>query len=61
MCNALVNNYPQELIRWPTEEQPVEVMDGFEAMREFPGMREAIDGSHFPIKAPRICPESYIN
>ena len=61
VCNALVNNYRQELIRWPTEEQAVDVMDGFEAMRGFPGVIGARDGSHIPIKAPQICPENYIN
>lgn len=61
VCNALVNNYRQTLIRWPTEEQDVDVMDGFEAMRGFPGVIGAIDGSHIPIKAPQICPENYVN
>lgn len=61
VCNALVNNYRQKLIRWPTEEQAVDVMDGFEAMRGFPGVIGAIDGSHIPIKAPQICPENYVN
>ena len=61
VCNALVNNYRQELIRWPTGEQAIDVMDGFEARRGFPGVIGAIDGSHIPIKAPQICPENYIN
>lgn len=56
-----VNNYRQELIRWPTGEQAVDVMDDFEAMRGFPDVIGAIDDSHIPIETPQTCPENYIN
>ena len=30
-------------------------------MRGMPSVIGAIDGSHFPVKAPVLCPENYIN
>ena len=36
-------------------------MEGFGEHRRVPAVIGAIDGSHIPIKAPRECPENYIN
>lgn len=36
-------------------------MEGFEEHKRVPAVIGAIDGSHIPIKAPRECPENYIN
>ena len=58
---ALVENYNETYIKWPKEEKLEEVMNQFEAKKGFPGVIDAIDGCHIPIKAPRENANEYIN
>ena len=61
VCDAIKNNLAENLIKWPSGSRAVEVMEGFEEHKRVPAVIGAIDGSHISIKAPRECPENYIN
>ena len=61
VCDAIKNNLAEHLIKWPSGGRAVEVMEGFEEQERVPAVIGAIDGSHIPIRAPRECPENYIN
>ena len=56
-----LKNMAHLFIVWPKGDKARNVMAGFEEKRGIPGVIGAIDGCHIPIKAPRICPENYIN
>ena len=58
---ALVNNYRNELIKWPPGKTLRNTTIKFEDMKGFPGVVGAIDGTHIPIKAPIENPNDYIN
>ena len=61
VCKAIVNNYAKIFIRWPQGERAVEVMETFEQSNGLPRCLGVIDGTHIPIKAPRVHPEQYVN
>lgn len=48
-------------IQWPSDDQAVSIMQGFEATSGFPGVIGAIDGTHIRINAPKENPADYIN
>lgn len=48
-------------IQWPSDDQAVSIMQGFEAISGFPGVIGAIDGTHIRINAPKENPADYIN
>lgn len=48
-------------ITWPEGNKAEEIIMGFTVASAFPGIIGAIDGTHINIRAPHICPESYIN
>ena len=58
---ALVNNYRDELIKWPSGETLRNTAEKFENMKGFPGVVGAINGTHIPIKATIENPNDYIN
>ena len=59
---ALVNNYRDELIKWPSGETLRNTTtEQFENMKGFPGVVGAIDGTHIPIKVPIENPNDYVN
>lgn len=54
ICEAVVNNITPHFIQWPTRERLQEVMEGFDQHNGLPRCIGAIDGTHIPIKAPRL-------
>ena len=58
---AINNNLTYRLIRWPSGDGAVYVMEGFERRRCMKHILGAIDGSHIAIKAPREDQDAYIN
>ena len=58
---AVVNNFTQEFIKWPTGAAAAEVMANFKQKKGIPGVIGAIDGSHIPITAPSENQDEYIN
>ena len=58
---ALVNNYRDEFIKWPSGETLRNTTEKFENMKGFPEVVDAIDGTHIPIKAPIENLNDYIN
>ena len=58
ICHVLLT---VQKIKRPSGSRAVEVMEGFEEHKRVPAVIGAIDGPHIPIKAPRECPENYIN
>ena len=58
---ALVNNYRNELIKWPPGQTLRKTTEKFEDMKGFPGFVGAIDGTHILIKAPVKNRNDYIN
>ena len=55
-------NLAENLTKWPSGSRAVKIMEGFEEHKRVPAVIGAIiDGSHISIKAPRECPENYIN
>ena len=59
--SALVNNFTQEFIKWPTGVAAAEVMANFEQKKGIPGVIGAIDGSHIPMKVPSENQDEYSN
>ena len=55
VCSALVHN------RWPQGERAAEIMQKFEQNNSLPRCLGIVDGTHIPIKAPRVHPEQYVN
>ena len=49
---ASVNNYENELIKWPSEWTLRNTPEKSKDMKVFPGVVGEIDGTHIPIKAP---------
>ncbi|XP_066589412.1 putative nuclease HARBI1 [Prorops nasuta] len=54
---SLMGNY----IKWPTRHKALQIVEGFAAMNNFPGVVGIIDGTHIPISAPAEYSNSYIN
>ena len=61
ICEAIANNLSGQLIKFPSGQRAIDVVQGFEEKRAFPGVLGAIDGCHIPVKAPRKNHEQYIN
>ena len=53
ICEAIANNLSGQLIKFPSGQRPIDVVQGFEEKRAYPGVLGAIDGCHIPVKAPR--------
>lgn len=49
-----MNNITPHFIQWPTRERLQEVMEGFDQHNGLSRCIGAIDGTHIPIKAPRL-------
>ena len=43
-----------EIIKWPTGQNLIETIQGFQKAAGFPGVVGAIDGTHINIKAPNV-------
>ncbi len=50
-----------EYRRWPREDELAHLANGFQQKTGFPGVVEAVDGTHIPIPAPTLHRNSYIN
>ena len=61
ICGAISNNLSGQLIKFPSGQRAIDVAQGFEEKRAFPGVLGAIDGCHIPVKAPRQNHEQYVN
>ena len=61
VCKAIVTNLVPLFIKWPAGERVQEIIESFELFNGMPRCLGATDGTHIPIKAPRIHPEQYIN
>ena len=61
VSNAVKEQLTKKQICWPVGGKIDEVVAGFEAMKGVKGVIGAIDGSHIPIKAPKMHANSYIN
>ena len=61
VCTAIKTHLTPTSICWPRVEDMAEEEAAFEEHRGFPGVLGAIDGCHIPIRAPRFCPENYVN
>ena len=61
VCSALVDNCAKTFIRWLQGEQAAEIMQKFEQNNGLPRCLGIVDGTHIPIKAPRVHPEQYVN
>lgn len=49
------------LVKWPSGMKVQETVDKFFQHKGFPGVLGAIDGSHIPIKTPKVDGEQYYN
>ena len=61
VCSALVASCAKTFIRWPQGERAAEIMQKFEQNNGLPRCLGIVDGTHIPIKAPRVHPEQYVN
>lgn len=61
VCSALVDNCAKTFIRWPQGERAAEIMQKFEQNNGLLRCLDIVDGTHIPIKAPRVHPEQYVN
>ena len=61
VCSALVDNCAKTFIRWPQGERAAEIMQKFEQNNGLPRCLGIVDGTHIPIKAPRVHPEQYVS
>ncbi|KAK6178695.1 hypothetical protein SNE40_011219 [Patella caerulea] len=61
LSELITKNLLREFIRWPEGNRVNDILHGFKEAQGFPGVIEAIDGSHVPIRAPETFPENYIN
>ena len=52
ICEAIANNLSGQLIKFPSGQRAIDVVQGFEEKRAYPGVLGAIDGCHIPVKAP---------
>lgn len=57
----LTDKWMPVLVRWPSGPESKRVSAAFEARRGIPNVIGAIDGSHFPVKAPSNEPADYYN
>ena len=48
ICEAIANNLSGQLIKFPSGQRPIDVVQGFEEKRAYPGVLGAIDGCHIP-------------
>ena len=61
ICEAICNNLSGQPIKFPSGQRAIDVVQGFEEKRAYPGVLGAIDGCHIPVKAPRKNRKQYIN
>ena len=60
VCSILCS-MAKDIIQWPKAEEQGEIKNNFEAMKGFPGVIGAIDGTHIPITCSSNFKESYMN
>lgn len=58
---SVLNKISSRFIRWPTQDEMVEIENGFERMLGMKNVIGAIDGTYVKIDAPQVHPEQYIN
>lgn len=46
-----------QCIKWPDDEKVFNTVEGFQDLKNSPGVIRAIDSSHIHIKTPNSCPE----
>lgn len=51
MC-SLINELMSEEVKWPSQQEIIQITNGFQTRTNFPGIIGAVDGCHIPIKAP---------
>lgn len=58
--SKFVSNLSKDVIKWPANEEKLDVIAGFENMG-FPGVLGVIDGCHFQLDTPEKDPISFYN
>jgi hypothetical protein len=61
VCQAVVEILLPQVIKWPSGEKLLNVVDGFLTTWGFPQCAGAIDGTHIPIVAPSESSPDYYN
>lgn len=49
-----INNFAKSVIAWPTQDEIYAIKNKFSQLGPVPDVIGAIDGTHIPIKAPKV-------